>query len=324
MREAIGGYFGLEMSSPRNNNPHSTAFAVNSGRNALHCILQSLKPVKVLIPRLLCDVILEPFNKLSISYEFYSITKSFRPEEITLEPGSFLLYINYFGVCDSVVEELVRQYPTQIIVDNTQAYFSEPIPGIPTFYSTRKFFGVPDGAYFYGVDFDLSTLPLGKSWNRCTHLLKRIDLSPEEGYPDFKKNDEFISTLEPARMSRLTTAILHSVNYQAVRQSRLKNYAHLHSTLRESNLLSIYLPETSSGISYPYLINFGSKLRNYLIKANIFIPKFWPGEELFSHNIFGELSYSTDIVHIPIDHRCDSISLSYIVDRILAYNTGIC
>ena len=48
MSSAIGGYFGLELCQSNDSNPHSDGSAVNSGRNALYCILESLKPQKVL------------------------------------------------------------------------------------------------------------------------------------------------------------------------------------------------------------------------------------------------------------------------------------
>ena len=324
MSSAIGGYFGLELSHSNNSNPHSSGSAVNSGRNALHCILQSLKPAKVLIPRLLCDVILEPFNKLSIPYEFYSINESFKPKEISLKHGTFLLYINYFGVCDSVVKDLVNRYPSQIIIDNTQAYFSKPIPGIPTFYSTRKFFGVPDGAYFYGVDYDLSALPLDKSWDRCTHLLKRLDLSPEEGYPESKKNDEFISTLEPARMSNLTNLILSSINFDSVRDQRAENYSYLHSKLKNRNKLGRILPKKCSPISYPFCTENAVEMREYLTQNRIYTPIFWTGAKDLGNGNFTEHRLSMDIIHLPVDHRYDSTSINYIVNLILNYNTGTC
>jgi len=324
MSSAIGGYFGLELSHSNNSNPHFSGSAVNSGRNALHCILQSLKPAKVLIPRLLCDVILEPFNKLGIPYEFYSINESFKPKEISLKHGTFLLYINYFGVCDSVVKELVNRYPSQIIIDNTQAYFSKPISGIPTFYSTRKFFGVPDGAYFYGVDYDLSTLPLDKSWDRCTHLLKRIDLSPEEGYSEFKKNDEFISTLKPERMSNLTNLILSSIDFDSARDQRAENYSYLHSKLKDRNKLGSILPEKCSPISYPFRTDDAIELRKYLTQNRIYTPIYWIGTGVPENSNSTEHSLSRDTIHLPIDHRYDSTSINYIVSLIQNYNTGTC
>ena len=319
MSKAIGGYFGLELRQHNNNNnPHSKAYAVNSGRNALHCILESLQPTKVLIPRLLCEVILEPLKKQNILYDFYSINEFFQPNIKTLESGTFLLYINYFGVCDSICEDLANRYPSQIIIDNTQAFFTEPIPEIPTFYSIRKFFGVPDGAYFYGVDFDLSTLSQDTSWDRCTHLLKRIDLSPEDGYQDFCENDQYFSTLQPARISKLTTTILNSVDFLAVKQTRMGNYKHLHTALQKTNLLNNFLPDSSAGISYPYLVDNGLLLRSNLIDKNIFIPRFWPRAEMFTNSDSNEKQFAEEILHLPIDQRINCNIINSVLNFILS------
>lgn len=301
MSNAIGGYFELELRKSTDSNPHSSAYAVNSGRNAFYCILETLKPERLLIPRLFCDVVLEPIRKLNIPFEFYSISKSFRPEIDLLEIGTFLLYINYFGVCDTIVTKLIAQYPNQLIIDNSQAFFSTPHQGIPTFYSARKFFGVPDGAYFYGVDYDLSKLPQDSSWERCTHLLKRLDLSPEEGYMDFIINENRISSVLPARMSKLTSSLLNSVDYQLVKLTRTENYKFLHTCLRQMNKLASYLPDQIPSISYPYLIEEGQNLREYLIKKKVYTPTFWPGTIASISCVEDE--YSDRILHLPIDHR---------------------
>lgn len=303
MNNAIGGYFGLELGKSTDSNPHTSAYAVNSGRNALYCILETLKPAKLLIPRLFCEAILEPIQKLNIPFDFYSISESFRPEIDFLEIGTFLLYINYFGVCDTVVTKLIVQYPNQLIIDNSQAFFSTPHQGIPTFYSARKFLGVPDGAYFYGVDYDLSQLSQDISWDRCSHLLKRIDLSPEEGYQDFMRNEKCISSVLPARMSKLTTVILSSIDYESVKQARMENYIYFHSVFKQSNMFANYLPEQTPSISYPYLIENGHELRKLLIKDRVYTPIFWPMNAKYLIKDSFEDFCSSNILHFPIDHR---------------------
>jgi len=180
-------------------------------------------------------------------------------------------------------------------------------------YSVRKFFGVPDGAYFYGVDFDLSALSQDTSWDRCSHLLKRIDLSPEDGYQDFCENDKYFSTLQPARISKLTTAILNSVDFLEVRQARIENYNYLYSALQETNLLKDFLPNSSAGISYPYLVDKGSLLRSNLIDNKIFIPRFWPRADMFANSGSNEIRFAKEILHLPIDHRYIPSRIEYIV-----------
>ncbi len=93
---------------------------------------------------------LEPFKKLGIPYEFYHIDINFEIREcFTLKANEALLYVNYYGLKQRYVEQLANKTGDRLIVDNTQAFYAKPIAGIDTFYTCRKFFGVPDGAYLY-------------------------------------------------------------------------------------------------------------------------------------------------------------------------------
>ena len=77
-------------------------------------------------------------------------------------------------------KEIGRALWKQLIVDNTQAFcFSDR--GVDTFYSARKFFGVPDGAYLYTDKFLNVELEQDVSCQRCEHLLRRIDEGAERG-----------------------------------------------------------------------------------------------------------------------------------------------
>ncbi|MCK5116110.1 MAG: hypothetical protein KAR44_05890 [Candidatus Aegiribacteria sp.] len=316
MNKAIGGYFGLELGKPTDSNPHISACAVNSGRNALYCILETLKPTKLLVPRLFCDVILEPIRKLDIHFEFYSITESFQPKIDFLEKGTILFYINYFGVCDSCVAKLVAKYPNQLIVDNSQAFFSTPHQGIPTFYSARKFFGVPDGAYFYGVDYDLSQLPQGTSWNRCSHLFKRIDISPEEGYQDFVQNEKYFSSLPYARISKFTSLLFATIDFTQVYKKRLANFNNLHKYLHSDNLFSRDFTCPISPISYPYQTDGAVDIRQYLIDNRVFVPVFWPESQEEQANDSNLNEFAHNILHLPIDQRYSGEDMSRIINLI--------
>jgi len=142
----LGGYLELELN--RNEEHHKTALSLNTGRNALELILRVRKYTKVYIPYYTCDVILEPFRKLNINYEFYSINKDLEPEfnYSLLRDNEGFLYVNYFGIKDDFIPVLAK-HCSNIITDNSQAFFCRPLKDIDTFYSCRKFFGVPDGAY---------------------------------------------------------------------------------------------------------------------------------------------------------------------------------
>lgn len=79
MKLPIGGYFSLEL--PFSEEYHKDAIRLNTGRNCLEYILRVRKHSKVYIPYYTCDVLLEPFEKLGIRYEFYHINFAFELTE---------------------------------------------------------------------------------------------------------------------------------------------------------------------------------------------------------------------------------------------------
>ena len=57
--------------------------------------------------------------------------------------------VNYYGLFSEEQLISLKNKYGNIVVDNAQAFFTEPVKGIDTIYSCRKFFGVPDGGYAY-------------------------------------------------------------------------------------------------------------------------------------------------------------------------------
>ena len=181
---AIGGYFELELRSEQEF--HSSAVRLNTGCNAFEIILRRKNFSKVYLPRYICGSMLRPLDKLNISYQFYPIDWKLEPvfEFAGLMDNEAFVIINYFGLKDDFVNELSKNVPN-LIVDNAQSFFSKPNPGVETFYSPRKFFGVPDGAYLYSNNLIFDPMGKDRSFDRFAHLLGRIEYSPEDAYNDY-------------------------------------------------------------------------------------------------------------------------------------------
>ena len=320
--QPIGGYFSLEL--PKYEEYHTNAIKLNTGRNCLEYILRSKKYSRVYIPYYSCIVMLEPFQKLGVNYSFYHINHNLEiAEEITLHRNEAILYINYFGLKERYIRKLSEDYGNRLIVDNTQAFYSPPISGIDTFYTCRKFFGVPDGAYLYtdaSSDFELEQ---DVSYDRVESLVKRIDLSPEAGYKDFRKvSDGFIGQ-SIKKMSALTERLMQSIDYTSVAQSRRNNFIRLHKALSSTNLLNINLDASTVPMTYPYLTK-ASLLRENLISKKIFIPKFWPCvlEWCTSYDI--EHILARDLCPLPIDQRYNIEDMDIIIKNIELTNPIDC
>jgi hypothetical protein len=313
----IGGYFELELH--KGIEYHKGAIRLNFGRNAFEYILRARAYKKVYLPYYICDVLLEPIHKLKLKCEYYHINEQLDPifnfkrigEEETF------IYINYFGLKKRTVQKISNSCPN-LIIDNSQAFFEKPLAGIDTFYSPRKFFGVPDGAYLYCKKQLKEQLSEDESYNRMSHLLKRIDKTPEGGYSDFVRNEKELSGIPLKRMSRLSTSILMSIDYNAVKNRRIINFKYLHDHLEKYNELNIDLDRGAVPMVYPF-VNPSEGLREYLISKNIYIAKYW--NETIKNISLNETEkiFVNNLVALPIDQRYGEKEMATVTDKVKAW-----
>ena len=312
--EPIGGYFSLEL--PRFEEYHKNAIRLNTGRNCLEYILRARGYKKVYLSYYTCEVVLETFKKLGVSYEFYHIDINFEiRDSFTLKSDEALLYVNYYGLKQRYVELLAEKTGERLIVDNTQAFYAEPIAGIDTFYTCRKFFGVPDGAYLYTeIKLD-EQLEQDVSWDRMDFLNKRIDLGAEEGYGDFMESTKAFVGQPIKRMSKLTHRMMQGIDYKQIAQKRRANYLQLHDALGVSNTLSLSLEEDSVPMIYPYLVHVKA-LREKLIDKKIFVARYWPNVIGWTTKDDIEYHLAFQMQPLPIDQRYGEIEMNRIISII--------
>ncbi|MBO7616706.1 MAG: hypothetical protein J6T22_05830 [Bacteroidales bacterium] len=315
---AIGGYFELEL--PEHGRfPHEDGVLLNSGRNALEYVLQALGDVNhVFVPYYTCDVVLEPLVKLGIPYTFYSINQNLELKEWpTLQSGEYLIFNNYFGIKDEYVVKLAKRYGSQLIVDNAQAWFTDPIGGVSAIYSPRKYVGLPDGGVAYCPrSVDEQAFEQDLSYERCSHLLKRLDLGPSEGYADFRANSKQLVGQPVKRMSKLTQRMLCSVDFEAIKDKRRKNFGYLHEHLKETNLFDMpSMDSFACPMVYPYLTDDAS-LKQRLIENKVFVATYWPNVLDWCDSDALENSLARNMVFLPVDQRYGIDEMQRIIDLI--------
>lgn len=314
MSKAIGGYFELELR--RGEHYHKDALRLNTARNCFEYILLARKYKKVYIPYFTCEVMLQPLLRHQVNYEFYHIGMNLEPREIVdLKPGEAFLYTNYFGLKQSCVERLAEIYHSQLIVDNAQAFFAPRIEGIDTFYSPRKFFGVPDGGYLYTdcrLDYDF---PYDISFDRMKHLLWRIEEGAEKGYLFFKKSESLLDNQSILRMSATTNRILQSVDYNWVSDRRRMNFKYLLQYLGDSYGVLVDLQDNFIPMAYPYYTG-DSTMRKRLIENKIFVATYWPNLLQWCRNGDLEIDLCNNIIPIPIDQRYGRDDMEKIIKTI--------
>jgi len=307
----IGGYFELELNTGREY--HSKAILLNSGRNCLEFILSSKKYNKIFLPFYICDEVIDKVKNLNIDFEFYQIDKNLDPVFFSkISKNDAFLYVNYFGIKKETVRYL-SQKVVNLIIDNSQAFFEKPIKGVDTFYSPRKFFGVPDGGYLFtdkridlNLDQDLSFL-------RMQHLLVRLDNGAENGYSLFLGNEKELGKIPLRNMSNITRSLLCNIDYKTSKQKRNLNFRYLHNALKEKNELTVDVKNINSPMVYPFLCRDGKGLKPKLLQKKVFVPTYW-GSVLknVSQNSF-EYHLVNNLIPLPVDQRYSIKDMNWLI-----------
>lgn len=311
MRE-IGGYFELnKYDLPM---PHENALALNTGRNCLAYLIESKNIQKIYLPYYICSAVVDICRKAEIEIEYYHISDNFSILNFDVEECSYLYLVNYFGQLSNNEILLIKDKYKNLIIDNAQAYFQLPVNNIDTIYTCRKFVGVSDGAFLYINKKLTKNLELDNSYKRIGFLCGRYEKNASDFYNSFLANEELLNDLPLRQMSKLTKNLLHSIDYEFVKNSRTKNYNYLFDKLAKINKLC--LKRIDGAFAYPLYIENGNELRKKLIAHKIYVPTLWPN--VITDDLNGTLEYdmALNILPLPCDQRYNEEDMKYIVQII--------
>ena len=271
MRE-IGGYFELDTYAlPM---LHEEALALNCGRGCLAYLVEAKKIQKIALPYYLCGSISALLNKYGVDISYYHINEALLPEKLDFPDDVWLYLVNYFGqLTDWQITAIQQQHP-KTIVDNAQAYFAMPLPGVDTLYTCRKFFGVSDGAFLYTDKTLARELPRDESFERMHFVLGRYDRNAPSFFREASDNNAFFAKEPIKRMSALTLNLLHAVDYDGVKGKRDRNYALLDRHFNKINRLRPRMVE--GAYAYPLWLPNGAEIRKKLIEQKIYVAALWP------------------------------------------------
>lgn len=251
MTKEIGGYFELE--TFKGKEYHAEAYAFDSGRNALAALVQTRGYKKVYLPDYCCDSVADGVKKGGASYAAYPVNEHFRPVfKHILHDDEALLIVNYYGQLTNKELLSYKKKYAHIIIDNTQAFFQQPLPHVDTTYSCRKFFGVADGGYLYtDADLDINKYSVDVSAKRMIFVLGRYDESGSAYYRNASENNEIFTSKPIQRMSKLTHNLLRAVDYEATALKRKENAEYLHKNLSSINKIEAQVPY--GAFMYPFM-----------------------------------------------------------------------
>ena len=235
----------------------------NLARNSLRYLIRLYGIKEILIPYYLCNVVRQSILKENCNLRFYHIDDNFMPE-IEFKQTDFIIYPNYFGICDKNVEILEKKYP-RLIVDNAHSFYSEP-KGLATFNSVRKFLPLYNGSFLFLKDAE-------KTLN---------SVFEEDVFNEYPKdeNDKIKAELsfENEDIKLMNNSIYEQIKTLNNEQERKKEFFKYHKFYSEINELKIDIDNIKSPFAYPFLLEKETEADNLVKELNskgINIIRYW-------------------------------------------------
>lgn len=236
---------------------------LNSARNCLKYILRAYKIPKIHLSYYICPVVRQAIREENVKMEFYHIDKFFMPKKNFAE-DEYILYPNYFGLCDEQ-SEILSKKNKNLILDNAHAFFA-PQKGLASFSSPRKFFNVNDGGIL-----EINTKI---SENFAQDEDRTLEI---KDFESFCKNELSIDDNPIKFMSEKTKNSLKNINFDEKISKNRKIFSKIDQKLKKTNILNLHLLKNSTPMCYPFLtedFEEEEKIAKMLEKEGIYLIKY--------------------------------------------------
>lgn len=316
MKKSIGGFFELAIAGG-DTLYHDNAIKLSTGRACLNLIIENKNIKRVYLPFYSCNTLIDPLLVNNIPFEFYSINTALEIEDsINLKEGEAIIYCNFYGIKDSYVNDLIRQYNSQLIIDNSHAFFVKGYKDAISFTTARKYFGVPDGAFLYMPKSNIYNDFPRNSDVSVNHLVNRMLGLQEKAFKEFQ-NYEASLTSKIQSVSILSEKILKTLDYNTIREKRNTNFQLYKDAFKSLNLIEIE-KGVKDAFCYPLLLQQPIE-KKMLHKLNIFIPTYWQDvvDRENSEDYKVETTLTNYLLPLPIDHRYDEKDITRVIESIL-------
>lgn len=260
---------------------------LNLARNCLKYICKAYGINKILLPYYTCPVVWNSLREENCEVKFYHIDKDFLPTE-KFKKNDFILYTNYFGINSKNCKKLAKKYPN-IIIDNSQGFFSEPL-GLASFNSLRKFFNVQNGAYLF----------TSKQLEQVFEVDK-IELQPvsmQEDYEKFLKNELFLDSQKQIKaISPKVEKMMNDIDFEAESIKRVRIFKQYEKVLKNFNNIQLDLNIGDVPYCYPFSPN-SEIIKRKLWSKNLVLLQLWKN---FPKS-FIESEFLNDTIALPLDN----------------------
>lgn len=313
----IGSFIELQFAKGKEfyDSTHNIA-RLNSGRAAIWHALRVTGCDSIWLPYYQCDTVRDFLMRKNVNIKYYHIDKEFNPIDLKQGDKEAVLLVNYYGINSKErMESLARQY-CNVIMDNSQAFFAEPLKDCMNVYSARKFVGVPDGAYVIGEGAEqyVEEYQQGYSSDTSLFLLQRIEFGCEgKTYTSRMVNENRIDNEDILKMSALTTQILKGTDYNSIIEKRKENFQIAVELFHDINLLDVckYYNLNCVPMVYPLVVE-DDGLLHKLLETKHFQGHWWTYLLDEMHEDDFEYWISRYIIPITIDQRYGKKEIEFI------------
>ena len=292
---------------------------LNSARAGIFHALRVLNCSTIYIPFYLCPSVATFLKKKNVHIQQYYISTEFEPILDHVGDDAAVLLVNYFGIlANDFLAGWSRKFK-HVIIDNCPAFFNPPIEGCYNVYSTRKFFGVPDGCYVIGKDAEKYTDEYNTDYSSDTSLflLKRHEVGSSASYNERMLNEERIDNSDILNMSLLTRKLLSAIDYQRIKTKRILNFRRSCELYQGINLIQpeAFINAESIPMVYPLVVE-EKHLVDQLREKQIYTGRWWNNVlRQVDANTF-EAWLSNYMLPLPIDQRYGEIEINHVSETI--------
>ena len=295
---------------------------LNSGRAAIWHAFRLTGCRAIWLPYYQCDTVRDFLKKKGAAIRYYHIDREFNPLDLKAGADEAVLFVNYYGTMSRERMRSLADGYCHAIIDNSQAFFCEPLPGCLNVYSARKFAGVPDGAYVIGANAGQYSNEYEQCYssNTASFLLQRIEYGCEgKTYESRMVNEHRIDSEDIMLMSKLTRTLLDGTDYELIRTKRRENYRYAHELFSGVNRLDAmrYYDEDCVPMVYPLIVEDDGLLGRLLEKKH-FQGHWWSYLLDEMPEDTAEYWISRYIIPITIDQRYGFDELEYIKNVVLS------
>lgn len=331
--------------------PFGRATYLSTCRSAIDTVLKSVLTARkvALLPGFTCHAVVKPFVNNGYWVIPYSIKDNLEidiedlKQRVKQYQPSVILFHDYFGFDSNKTlrgSGLIEKLQSDGIIlmnDQTQSMFSSypKINGNYFLGSIRKWMGIPDGAFLFGMgendelepDSELEEAKVSAMVFKHEFLFKETG-TKYKVLSNYKKAEAILDSRETAfGISNISRRLFSHYDIELLKKKRIDNGSLLLSGLENNAHIDCPFTLVEDGVvpfHVPILVKQHRKeLQKYLAQNNVFATVIWGCPEEFVHQISESTKRIYDeILCIPCDQRYSMEDMKYICKLIDEFDWG--